>query len=258
MVTRQPIEADSSGYTVMERIEDVQIKGENRDEKLFITISRGVYRGVKRSAETLKELDQCVIETRTLVFMQAKSQTTSGPLGQSPSKILKPSKPPDFFIEMVPTPALLFRFSALTFNAHAIHLDKKYCQEVEGHRNLLVHGPLTAILMMDVLRSFLIKEKIMRRGNEQIESIEYRNLAPLYAEEMMKVCLKRKNRAMSTGSFDVWIEGKDGGYAVKGLVQTSILASPNTYRRGSPSRDLEDAAKGPVHRDNFRVVKIPF
>lgn len=222
MVAIRPIEADSSGFSVVERIIDVQAKGENSNEKLFVTIRRIVNRGIKRSAQLFHTQDQFVVETRTLVFMQAKSQTISGPPGQSPSKILKPTKPPDFFIKMVPTSALLFRFSALTFNAHAIHLDKKYCQEVEGHRNLLVHGPLTAILMMDVLRSFLIDEQAMRRGNEQIESIEYRNLAPLYAEEMMKVCVKRKHRAMTTGSFDVWIEGKDGGYAVKGHVQTGF------------------------------------
>ena len=40
---------------------------------------------------------------------------------------------PDFVFEYLPTPTMLFRFSALTFNAHLIHLDKQYANEVEGY-----------------------------------------------------------------------------------------------------------------------------
>ena len=108
---------------------------------------------------------------------------------------------------LTPTPSLLFRFSALTFNAHAIHLDPQYCREVEGHRNLLVHGPLTLVLMLSVLRSQL-------KDGEMVLKYEYRNLAPLYVDEPLRVCI-RKDRANDL-KYVVWIEGKDGGYAVKG------------------------------------------
>jgi 3-methylfumaryl-CoA hydratase len=45
-------------------------------------------------------------------------------------------------------PVLLFRFSALTFNAHRIHFDRDYAREVEKYPGLVVHGPLQAMLLM--------------------------------------------------------------------------------------------------------------
>lgn len=102
---------------------------------------------------------------------------------------------------------MLFRFSALSFNAHKIHIDPQYTREVEGHRNLLVHGPLSLVLMLSVLRSQL-------KDGEMVLRFDYKNLAPLYAEEEMKICV-RKNPDKEN-KFDIWIEGRDGGYAVKG------------------------------------------
>lgn len=113
----------------------------------------------------------------------------------------------DYSVTLTPPPSLLFRFSALTFNAHRIHLDKQYSREVEGHRDLLVHGPLSLILMLSVLRSQL-------KDDELITGFSYRNLAPLYAREEMKICVRKDSRQNNT--FEVWIEGQSGGYAVKG------------------------------------------
>jgi hydroxyacyl-ACP dehydratase HTD2-like protein with hotdog domain len=52
----------------------------------------------------------------------------------------------------VPDDVLLFRYSALTFNGHRIHYDRRYVTEVEGYPGLVVHGPLIATLLMDLLR----------------------------------------------------------------------------------------------------------
>jgi 3-methylfumaryl-CoA hydratase len=54
--------------------------------------------------------------------------------------------------EIVPDPVLLFRYSALTFNGHRIHYDRSYVTEVEGYPGLVVHGPLIATLLLDLLR----------------------------------------------------------------------------------------------------------
>jgi 3-methylfumaryl-CoA hydratase len=54
--------------------------------------------------------------------------------------------------ELLPDDVLLFRYSALTFNGHRIHYDRKYVTEVEGYPGLIVHGPLIATLLMDLLR----------------------------------------------------------------------------------------------------------
>jgi len=54
--------------------------------------------------------------------------------------------------DIVPDEVLLFRYSALTFNGHRIHYDRKYATEVEGYPGLIVHGPLIATLLLDLLR----------------------------------------------------------------------------------------------------------
>lgn len=54
--------------------------------------------------------------------------------------------------EIVPDDVLLFRYSALTFNGHRIHYDRKYVTEVEGYPGLIVHGPLIATLLADLAR----------------------------------------------------------------------------------------------------------
>ena len=55
-------------------------------------------------------------------------------------------------VSHVPGPALLFRYSALTFNTHRIHYDLPYATGVEGYPGLVVHGPLMATLMLDAFR----------------------------------------------------------------------------------------------------------
>ena len=60
---------------------------------------------------------------------------------------------PDYTYSWTPTPTTLFRFSALTWNAHLIHLDRTYAREIEGYPERLVHGPLTALMLIEALRS---------------------------------------------------------------------------------------------------------
>lgn len=56
---------------------------------------------------------------------------------------------------LVPDDVLLFRYSALTFNGHRIHYDRQYVTQVEGYPGLIVHGPLIATLLLDLLRRSL-------------------------------------------------------------------------------------------------------
>ena len=221
---RQAMKVDSSAYHCQERIIDVQSRGQGKDEKIFVEIDRKIFPGAypgerkKRGKRTAMQLN----ETRTLVFMRHDRQRLSADGVPSHPKLLLPTEAPDFFHTLVPTAALLFRFSALTFNAHAIHLDKHYCHDIEGHRNLLVHGPLTLVLMLQFLNGHLRRSVATEGSREEIFSVEYRNLAPLYAEEEMKICAKQKEKGTLSNSWDVWVEGKDGGYAVKGVVRTRI------------------------------------
>ena len=65
---------------------------------------------------------------------------------------------------ITPSDVLLFRYSALTFNGHRIHYDRKYVTEVEGYPGLIVHGPLIATLLMDLLRRQLPDAKVLKFG----------------------------------------------------------------------------------------------
>jgi 3-methylfumaryl-CoA hydratase len=63
---------------------------------------------------------------------------------------------------VVPDDVLLFRYSALTFNGHRIHYDRKYVTEVEGYPGLIVHGPLIATMLMDLLRRNQPEAQVLR------------------------------------------------------------------------------------------------
>lgn len=80
---------------------------------------------------------------------------------------------------VVPSPTLLFRYSAVTFNGHRIHYDWPYVTETEGYAGLVVHGPLIATLN---LRAFC-------RANPQthLRRFAYRGLRPLVAPEPFEV-----------------------------------------------------------------------
>jgi 3-methylfumaryl-CoA hydratase len=67
---------------------------------------------------------------------------------------------------------LLFRYSALTFNGHRIHYDRRYATEIEGYPGLVVHGPLIATLLLDLLRRHL--------PDEALENFAFRAIRPLF------------------------------------------------------------------------------
>jgi len=76
------------------------------------------------------------------------------------------------------SPTLLFRFSALTYNAHRIHYDRDYARDVEGYPGLLTHGPLQALAMAEAARA---------AGSEGGGFFEYRLTAPLFDHQGMVV-----------------------------------------------------------------------
>lgn len=88
------------------------------------------------------------------------------------------------------TPVTLFRFSALTFNGHKIHYSREWCREVEGHRDLVVHGPLNLINMVNLWRD-------VRGGNSVPRKITYRATSPLYAGENYRVMLDEEKEKIT-------------------------------------------------------------
>lgn len=84
--------------------------------------------------------------------------------------------------EIVISPALLFRFSALTYNAHRIHYDRDYCRDVEGYPGLLTHGPLQALAMAEAART-AGNTGGSTGGRAGDASFEYRLVSPLFDDQ---------------------------------------------------------------------------
>ncbi|KAL1304491.1 hypothetical protein AAFC00_003480 [Neodothiora populina] len=241
--TANPLYMDNSRGVCIEGIRDVAVKGKPGEEKVFVGIERRMatitsdehkcLAACSTHPDKIAELEDnirarlwmpndtefgpaSIIERRNIVFMRERSSEEAKAAveaSRKPGKMLKPQHEPDFTHTLVPDAQLLFRYSALTFNAHSIHLDAGYCQHVEGHRHLLVHGPLSFTLLVSLLQNHLKSTG----SNEVVNYVEYRNLAPLYAYEPLKLCGRK---AEAPGRWDVWAETPEGGIAVKGTIKT--------------------------------------
>lgn len=99
----------------------------------------------------------------------------------------------------VPDDVLLFRYSALTFNSHRIHYDRRYVTEVEGYPGLIVHGPLIATLLLDLLRH--------RLPAAVVTSYEFRAVRPLFDLHPFFVCGEPQQDGRT---FKLWARDHDG------------------------------------------------
>ena len=103
-----------------------------------------------------------------------------------------------FSREIVPDPVLLFRYSALTFNGHRIHYDRTYVTEVEGYPGLIVHGPLIATLLVDLLR---------RQAPERaVRKFSFRAVRPVFDIHRFTVC----GRIDDGGRATLWTRDHEG------------------------------------------------
>ncbi len=107
-----------------------------------------------------------------------------------------------------PDDVLLFRYSALTFNGHRIHYDRRYATEVEGYPGLVVHGPLIATLLLDLLRRALPRANVAR--------FSFRAISPLFDTEPFAAC----GQAEGDGSVvRLWAKTAAGGLAMDASAQ---------------------------------------
>ena len=131
---------------------------EGRDGPLiFVNISHEIFQGGKLCME-----EQC-----DLVYLGARA-----PHKPASSKGKRPELNPRAIVKTItPDPVLLFRFSALTFNSHRIHYDRPYAVSEEGYPNLVVHGPLVAVLLMELVRKHI---------EAPVQAFSFKGRAPLF------------------------------------------------------------------------------
>ena len=101
---------------------------------------------------------------------------------------------------ITPDPVLLFRYSALSYNGHRIHYDREWARE-EGYRNLVVHGPLTATLLLQAAKDDV--------AENHVSALSFRGLAPLVCGETIQLCGSAEGQ-----SVELWACGPDSGVAM--------------------------------------------
>jgi len=110
-------------------------------------------------------LGLCVSEEHDIVYRPAATKGEKAPPPMhAPQKV-------QWHRDVVPDAVLLFRYSALTFNGHRIHYDRSYVTEEEGYPGLIVHGPLIATLLVDLVR---------RNTDRKMQSFEFKALRPTF------------------------------------------------------------------------------
>jgi 3-methylfumaryl-CoA hydratase len=131
--------------------------------------------------ETSAEGSLCIEEVQTLVYREAAPP--DAPL--SPPPLGEQTFDPGSWTAhrtLTPDPRLLFRYSALTFNTHRIHYDAPYASQAERYRGLVVHGPLTASLLLQLAAA--------EYGDNALASFAFRGLSPAIADEPLHLVMR--------------------------------------------------------------------
>lgn len=166
-------------------IANVEVK-EGRSGRLIIVTTRH---------EISDAQGLCMAEEQDVVFRKPPSP------GGTPAA---PPKAPDgahWTRTVTPDPVLLFRFSALTFNAHRIHFDHPYTTQVEKYPGLLVHGPLIASFLLDTVRR--------QANNRPLARFSFRAISPLYDTAPFEV-----QGTIDGAACRVWARNASGGLAM--------------------------------------------
>jgi 3-methylfumaryl-CoA hydratase len=126
---------------------------------------------------------------------------------QPDAPVPEPRRAPEtaaFSREIHPDPVLLFRYSALTFNGHRIHYDRRYVTEVEGYPGLVVHGPLIATLLVDLLRRQV--------PSAPLRSFSFKAVRAIFDTASFQVCGRIDD---TTRTATLWARDSDGFLAME-------------------------------------------
>jgi len=164
-------------------IDDVTTK-EGRTGKL-------VFVKVRHELRCNGAAEPAIVEFHDIVYREAKQPGDVEPPPQAAATGAAWQR------EIVPDDVLLFRYSALTFNGHRIHYDRKYVTEVEGYPGLIVHGPLIATLLMDLLRR--------SAPGAEVASFRFKAVRPTFDLHPFKVNGQREGNSVR-----LWAQDHEG------------------------------------------------
>lgn len=134
-----------------------------------------------------------VFEQQTIVYREMSSTAELPPPEPAPGNA-------DFITEWQLDNTALFRYSALTFNGHRIHYDADYSRTVEGYPDVVIHGPLIATLLVD----------LVHREGRPLRQFSYRARSPLFLPESFTV-----NGSANGDTTTLWAATAGGGLAMQ-------------------------------------------
>lgn len=146
----------------------------------------------------------CLTEEHEIVYRPAANPTDTAP---------EPTAAPQHVTwqrDIAPDDVLLFRYSALTFNGHRIHYDRKYVTEVEGYPGLIVHGPLIATLLTDLVR---------RHTSRPILRFDFKALRPTFEcadRRILRVCGQPNANGKNV---QLWAQDHEGWLTMKATAE---------------------------------------
>lgn len=142
-------------------------------------------------------------EAQDIVYRGAES--VAGSAGQASRKTAENDLEADFQRETQAGAVMLFRYSALTFNAHRIHYDRDYARDIEGYPGLVVHGPLLATLLLD--------ELLRQYPHREVREFSFRALAPVFDTGSFRLCGTRPGAG---GKCALWVANPAGSTCLRG------------------------------------------
>jgi 3-methylfumaryl-CoA hydratase len=163
-----------------------------------------VFVKVRHELRRSDEAAVAIAETHDIVYREAARPGAIGPAANSAQGGAVWER------KVVPDAVLLFRYSALTFNGHRIHYDRRYVTEVEAYPGLIVHGPLLATLLLDLLRE--------HRADAAVARFSFRASSPLFDTEPFFLCGQPADDGKSVR---LWAKNDRGGLAMDA---TAVLA----------------------------------
>lgn len=203
------------------RVEGIEAKAGRSGELVFVTVGyriesasnpgaagpagAGIGAGVGVATAGprpgIDERQRLVYRPAAAVGRLALSPASSGPTPVAEGGTKRDGPGPDdarwtMGFELPVDPTLLFRFSALTYNAHRIHYDRAWATEEEGYPGLVVHGPLQALALADLCRR--------HHPSRPVTGFDFRALQPAFDDGPLRLrgCLDGPGGQVELVAFD--------------------------------------------------------
>jgi 3-methylfumaryl-CoA hydratase len=162
------------------RIANVVTKEGRTGPLLFLTVENEIY-----------EQGELVIrEEQDLVYRAASGSSSTPPS----SEVDTDEETWTWDLPITIDPVSLFRFSALTYNAHRIHYDRTYATQTEGYPGLVIHGPFQAISLAEVCRRF--------QPDSSLASFVFRAQRPAFEGAPLRFCGRREGDEIDLAALD--------------------------------------------------------